>query len=260
MDKVVNYFLLLIVFVFDPLAIALVVAANMAFAKIRKPDVDFDLDNPTPPNDKLKNAAEKYKEEQKEDNTTEPSESLKQRVKENQLKLKEIEIDEDYFSELQDYMEFIKEEPLDDFVLPKNPTDIPTHDPQTGEVNPYYKELTGKKNPLEEEDEKRMNIIGQNGNDGLHYGNEEYDGDIERLTDTTQTLIVEKKDNIRVIKKDEDLTEEERIELSKEVGKKETQVEEPVNPSVEELEKLAKILSISKKEDDETKRLRYRGR
>ena len=37
MDKVVNYFLLLIIFVFDPLAIALVVAANMAFAQIRKP-------------------------------------------------------------------------------------------------------------------------------------------------------------------------------------------------------------------------------
>jgi len=26
---------------------------------------------------------------------------------------------------------------------------IPTHDPQTGELNPYYEELTGEKNPLE---------------------------------------------------------------------------------------------------------------
>ncbi len=25
---------------------------------------------------------------------------------------------------------------------------IPTHDPQTGELNPYYEELTGIKNPL----------------------------------------------------------------------------------------------------------------
>ena len=33
MDKVVNYFLLLIVFVFDPLAIALVIAANFAFTR-----------------------------------------------------------------------------------------------------------------------------------------------------------------------------------------------------------------------------------
>jgi len=38
MGVVVNWFLLLIIFVFDPLAIALVVAANMAFAQIRKPE------------------------------------------------------------------------------------------------------------------------------------------------------------------------------------------------------------------------------
>ena len=27
-------------------------------------------------------------------------------------------------------------------------TNIPTHDPYTGEINPYYEELTGEKNPL----------------------------------------------------------------------------------------------------------------
>jgi hypothetical protein len=26
--------------------------------------------------------------------------------------------------------------------------DIPTHDPQTGELNPFYQELTGQPNPL----------------------------------------------------------------------------------------------------------------
>ena len=93
MNQVVNWFLLLIIFVFDPLAIALVVAANMAFAQIRKPEIGFDLDNPHPPNDKLKNVAEKYKEVVEEDNTTKPSESLKQRVKENQIKLKELDED-----------------------------------------------------------------------------------------------------------------------------------------------------------------------
>ena len=35
MNTVVNWFLLMIIFVFDPLAIALVVAANMAFAQIK---------------------------------------------------------------------------------------------------------------------------------------------------------------------------------------------------------------------------------
>ena len=36
MDKIINYLLLIIIFVFDPLAISLVVAANFAFDKLRK--------------------------------------------------------------------------------------------------------------------------------------------------------------------------------------------------------------------------------
>lgn len=37
---------------------------------------------------------------------------------------------------------------------------IPTHDPQTGELNPYYEELTGEKNPLEIQDKKdRLDIF-----------------------------------------------------------------------------------------------------
>jgi hypothetical protein len=35
MDKIINWFLLIIIFVFDPLAISLVIAANFAFAQIR---------------------------------------------------------------------------------------------------------------------------------------------------------------------------------------------------------------------------------
>ena len=42
MNKIVNYLLLLIVFVFDPLAIALVVTANFAFSK-KKPLIDEDI-------------------------------------------------------------------------------------------------------------------------------------------------------------------------------------------------------------------------
>lgn len=30
---------------------------------------------------------------------------------------------------------------------------IPTHDPQTGELNPYYEELRGERNPLSSEEE-----------------------------------------------------------------------------------------------------------
>ena len=85
MGQVVNWFLLMIIFVFDPLAIALVVSANMAFAQIKKKDSDIVMSVPpglkfnTPYTmDEIKDAFEKDK----------PSEELKQRVKENQDKLK----------------------------------------------------------------------------------------------------------------------------------------------------------------------------
>jgi len=46
MDKIINYLLLVIIFVFDPLAIALVVAANYAFEQLRPKKVRLKL--PTP--------------------------------------------------------------------------------------------------------------------------------------------------------------------------------------------------------------------
>ena len=80
MGIVVNWFLLLIIFVFDPLAIALVVAANMAFAQIKKntPVVKMSV-----PEGMEFNKPYPIPEEWKE-----PSPELKQRVKDNQDKLK----------------------------------------------------------------------------------------------------------------------------------------------------------------------------
>ena len=43
MNTVVNWFLLMIIFVFDPLAIALVVAANMAFTMNRPKDIEMSV-------------------------------------------------------------------------------------------------------------------------------------------------------------------------------------------------------------------------
>ncbi len=94
MDKIINYLLLVIIFVFDPLAIALVIAANFAFDKLKKP------------------------------------------TKEN-LYGEVVEIKEE---------EEIVEEKVD--------------------IVPILNE---------EEIEERIDIIGQNGNDGLHYEEEEVD-------------------------------------------------------------------------------------
>ena len=46
MNEVVNWFLLLIIFVFDPLAIALVVASNMAFAQLKNPEESIKMSVP----------------------------------------------------------------------------------------------------------------------------------------------------------------------------------------------------------------------
>lgn len=75
MDKIINWLLLIIIFVFDPLAISMVVAANFAFDKAnpKRPEDeetpyeptltdDWDDDDEFEPNDELRRAAERYKE------------------------------------------------------------------------------------------------------------------------------------------------------------------------------------------------------
>jgi len=108
MDKIINWLLLVIIFVFDPLAISLVVAANFAFAQA--------------------------------------------------FPKKEEEIDD--YDEDWDAKESFNTELIEDI-----------------EVNEPEELLTEEDIPFSnwdiEEAEKRMNIIGQNGNEGLHYDDTE---------------------------------------------------------------------------------------
>ena len=108
MNQVVNWFLLLIVFVFDPLAIAMVVAANFAFEQIKKPTVKTSV-----PEDMEFNKP-----------YSQSTESLiarhKTKLSSEQMKIEKQDIVVDDMEDL----------------------------------------------------EARMNVIGQNGNDGLHYDEE----------------------------------------------------------------------------------------
>lgn len=66
METVVNWFMMLIIFVFDPLAISMVIAANMAF-DVKKPKSDFEViietvEDPPEPNEALKEAVVKHEE------------------------------------------------------------------------------------------------------------------------------------------------------------------------------------------------------
>tara|TARA_A100001515_G_scaffold120457_1_gene103410 strand:- start:1891 stop:2952 length:1062 start_codon:yes stop_codon:yes gene_type:complete len=105
MNQVVNWFLLLIIFVFDPLAIAMVVAANFAFAQIKRKEPEVKMSVP-------------------------------------------------------DGMEFDKSYPID----------------------------------ISEDDEKRMDIIGQNGNDGIHYDQEEMIKKNEEILATPKEDIYQEKE------------------------------------------------------------------
>ena len=96
MDSIINYLLLIIIFVFDPLAISLVIAANFAFAQLKPKvreniygekfvdgdlfeegedwkeetvhlDIEEILNSEKEPNEDLKQAAKKYKQQKEEE-------------------------------------------------------------------------------------------------------------------------------------------------------------------------------------------------
>jgi len=162
MNNVVNWFLLLIIFVFDPLAIALVVAANMAFNQIRKPE------DPT----------------------------------------------EDYFKKRNEHLNKVVmsvpegKEFNRPYTIPKSMThpkkskkigldvlvDILEEEEKEETFNNIPEDVKDKEDQLMLESEARMNIIGQNGNDGLHYDQEEMIKKNEEILATPKEDIYQEKE------------------------------------------------------------------
>jgi len=116
MDKIINWLLLTIIFVFDPLAIALVVAANFAFEQLRP--------------------------------------KTKENLYGETVVIDDTEEDDDYWDE----------EEIEDFKQQFPEPAIPDEDDW-------------------EEAEERMNIIGQNGNEGEHYYEQGYTEEEKELED-----------------------------------------------------------------------------
>ena len=125
MDKIINVLLLIIIFVFDPLAISLVIAANFAFEKAYP----------------------------------------KKKYKEN-LYGEEVE---DKFSEWDDLDD--DEYPLPNKDLTKAAIEFEVKDAEEIKTQDEFMENLDKLEKIKdwEAAEKRMEIIGQNGNDGEHY-------------------------------------------------------------------------------------------
>ena len=148
--------------------------------------------------------------------SSEPKESLIKRVKENQDKLKEEkkeEINEDYFTDLEQYIKYTKEE-----IEPEGltyPAFVEKHYQPTTSINTYgdddwatpdreSEEITLDGGEIEvtveptEEQMKHLVIRESDLDEDITTTSttqteeeDEYTGELERLTDTTQTLIVE---------------------------------------------------------------------
>ena len=234
LNNVVKFFIFLIVIVFDPLAIALVIAFNQLVmtkkedeetppsnpedlknfvdetARLHLTENDLmkleeTLLNPPKPNDNLKSAAEYYK--MKTDIEREKRGELLVEMMKNDEELglydepfdnptiKEdnisdwdvtlmdgLEDEEPFFTEEID--KILQEEPTEDeesrnfSIITSETEKILQEEPTTTVNNKIFTTIEQhKKNGYKVnqivEDDKRMDIIGQNGNEGLHYDNEE---------------------------------------------------------------------------------------
>ena len=153
MDKIINILLLIIIFVFDPLAISLVVAANFAFEKA-------------------------YPKKQ-----------------------------ENLYGELED--DFSEWDNLEKQAKGSVPDGL--------KFNKKYSQEEVS-NAFKEMDEKRMDIIGQNGNDGLHY-EEEFDEDHALdmvLNDMVKDMEVEDEEEVIDALKNIDVKDAEELKTSEE--------------------------------------------
>ena len=138
MDKIINILLLVIIFVFDPLAVALVVAANFAFLQ-SFPGTRENLYGEQVP--------------------------IKKKTVDN-LNITEEDINEDLFS--------------------RADNDLGASLEKQAKYTNWEEEYT-------DDDEKRMDIIGQNGNDGEHYDNLENDINKDGVVDNKDIEVAKQK-------------------------------------------------------------------
>jgi len=168
MDKVVNYFLLLIIFVFDPLAIALVVAANMTFEQLKKPEEEEVEEEPS-------ETSKNFTDEQIKDMSTQAG--IMEREMGTPITPTELDL-----KAMEKYLKTLGSVQEDEKVVMSVPEGKEFNTPYP--INPEPSaELKTRVKENQEKLKKEVVVEGEE---------EDYFGDLERMTDTTQTLIVEK--------------------------------------------------------------------
>lgn len=161
MDKIINILLLIIIFVFDPLAIALVVAANFAFDQAYKKTLYGEFEDEVDDGQGL----------------WEP---------------------EDFEDWDPDYQEYLKGEPNegeDSYAEDQVETDLDDIDNHNQPETEKWSETNNTTFIMDEEMlDKRMKVIGQNGNTGEHYGT-------STLKEKSDTPALNPKDIIEVLQR-----------------------------------------------------------
>ena len=225
LNGVVKFFIFLIVIVFDPLAIALVIAFNQ-LVMTKKEDEESNpkqlkdfvnesirlhlseedlkkleevLLNPPPPNEKLKEAAQRYSDEVREKHThiddfqetlvkSQPTQEERHELLTEMMKndeelglydepLDNPMIKEDLNDEVSDWDETLMDglEDEEPFFTEEEVENILQEEPTEEEIERNFSTIESNMQNIfqnEEESNQRMDIIGQNGNEGLHYEEE----------------------------------------------------------------------------------------
>ena len=192
MGVVVNWFLLLIIFVFDPLAIALVVAANFAFAQIKPkqkdkvPSPHYTPQPPLPSVDNLRKKDEEYSEENWDNKVKKMGVNPNSLLNLESLNLTYPEFVEKYYDlEKTPKKEIVKKE--EELESPKDIdlSDIENYLNKVDYVNPPPKKYNLKK------ESELVDELREKENPQADEEMDEPSTELDRLTDTTQTLIVE---------------------------------------------------------------------
>ena len=177
LNSVVKFFIILIVIVFDPLAISLVIAFNQLILD-KTPENKTTTD--TIAEDEIplilsKKDLEIIEKHLLSKTPVDPNENLKEAAKDYNEKVNQkpwSNLPDEVWEKMQKYE--AQREALHGPILPE---DEPTGALANSEYREQFAEMTIQ------EDNNRMDIIGQNGNEGLHYDLEEPVSDTETIQD-----------------------------------------------------------------------------
>ena len=129
MNKVVNILMLVIIFVFDPLAISLVIAANFAFERLRKKDEDEEIIEDKKVKDEVSEEFNSLLDLQEQNDVQSQLREIEERDKYKPTQ-EDLERLEKELEKLQSLREAEVEKSENEIKLEENKAEVPSNEPQ----------------------------------------------------------------------------------------------------------------------------------